>query len=66
MERKVMIFIEYLWCFTFVPFEFFNTHENICYGFVPDYVRCYVHDESENMIGTINTKSKEKIFFSFK
>ena len=55
MEREVMILIEYSWCFTFVPFEFFNTHENICYGFVPDYVRCYVHDESENMIGTINT-----------
>ena len=57
-----MIFIEYLWCFTFVSFEFLTRPKIVFYVFVPDCVPCCVPVESENMVGSVNTESKERSF----
>ena len=55
-----MIFIEYLWCFTFVSFEFF-TLPKIIFMFL--FLIVFFPDESENMIGTKNIESKDFLNF---
>ena len=55
-----MIFVEYLWWFTFVSFEYF-TLPKIIFMFL--FLIVFLPDESENMIGTKNIESKDFLNF---